>query len=97
MLDRDADVRLRCEMEHGLGPNLVEEVVERVADVADVQDRAATHVLSRAVDERVDDGHLVAARDERVDHVRADEAGSSGHDCPHDRILRTAIGCRRCS
>ena len=94
VLDRDAHVRLRREVEDGLGPNCVEEVVERLADVADVQLGAAAHVLGRAVDERVDDGHLVAARDERVDDVRADEAGSSGHDRPHDRILRTAVGWR---
>ena len=68
---------------HGLRSHRVEEVVERLADVAHVQLGAAGDVLLLAVDERVDDGDLVAARDERIDDVRADEAGSSGHDRPH--------------
>ena len=36
-------------------------------------------------------------RDERVDDVRADEPGASGDDRPHERILWTAVGWRRCS
>ena len=40
-------------------------------------------VLALAGGEVVDDRHLVAARDERVDEVRADEAGASGDDRPH--------------
>ena len=87
-LDRDANVDLRGEVEDDLRTNGVEKVVERLADVADVQLGAGVDVLLRAADERVDDGDLVAARDERVDDVRADEPGSSGHDRPHGCILR---------
>ena len=80
VLDRDAHVRLRGEMEHGLGPNGVEDVVERLADVAHVELGAGCDVLLLAVDERVDHGDLVAPRDERVDDVRADESRASGDD-----------------
>ena len=41
--------------------------------------------LARA--EVVDDGHLVPARDERVDEVRADEAGAAGYECLHGRRM----------
>ena len=98
ILDRDADVGLRSEVEDRLGSHRREEVVERLADVAHVELRSGRDVLLAAVDERVDDGDLDATRDERVDDVRADEAGASGHDRPHGRILsRTAVGWGRCS
>jgi dTMP kinase len=35
--------------------------------------------------------HLVTAREERIDDVRADEARASGHDRPHARILGTRV------
>ncbi len=84
-------------MEDRLGPHLVEEVVDRLADVAHVELGPGRDVLLVAVDERVDDGDLVAACDERIDDVRADEAGSSGHDRPHGRILLATVGWSRCS
>ena len=61
--------------------------VERLADVVLVQRRRRVQVLAAAGREVVDDVHLVPARDERVDDVRADEARSSGDDRPHGRIL----------
>ena len=80
VLDRDPHVRLRGQMEHGLGPNGVEDVVERLADVAHMELGAGGDVLLLAVDERVDHGDLVAPRDERVDDVRPDKTRASGDD-----------------
>ena len=79
-LDRDAHIRLCGQMEHGLGPNGVEDVVKRLADVAHVEHGAGGDVLLLAVDERVDHGDLVAPRHERVDDVRADESRAPGDD-----------------
>ena len=89
MLDRHAHVGLGREVEDGLGSHGVEQVVERLADVADVQLRAGGDVRFGAVDERVNDRDLVTTRDERIDDVRTDEAGSPGHDRPHGCILRS--------
>ena len=44
------------------------------------------HVLRAAAGEVIDDGDLVAPRDERVDDVRADEARSPCHHRPHARL-----------
>ena len=43
----------------------------------------AVEVLALAGGEVVEDGHLVAALDERVDEVRADEAGAAGDESSH--------------
>ena len=43
----------------------------------------ALEVLGLAGREVVDDGHLVAAVEQGVDEVRADEAGSAGHERTH--------------
>ena len=40
-------------------------------------------VLPLAGGEVVDDGHLVAAREERVDEVRSDEPGAAGDEGLH--------------
>src|SRR5579864_2924154 len=40
-------------------------------------------VVNGAGNEVVDHGHGVARRGERVDHVRADEAGAAGNDGTH--------------
>ena len=95
--DRDAHVGLRREVEDGLRPHGVEHVVERLSDVADVELSTGCDVVLRAVYERIDDGDLGTLCDECVDDMRADEAGSSGDDGPHIRILRTAIGWSACS
>ena len=88
-LDGDANVRLCGEVEDGLRPNLVEQVVERLPNIADVKPRARRDVLSLSLGERVDDRDLITASDERIDDVRTDEAGSAGHDRPHGCILRS--------
>ena len=49
--------------------------------------RAVGQVLALAGGEVVDDRHLVAALDQRVDEVRADEAGAAGDECPHRGAL----------
>ena len=46
------------------------------------RDRGA-EVLAPAAREVVDDGHLVAAIEERVDEVGADEAGAAGDQGTH--------------
>ena len=101
MLDGDADVRLRSEVEHRLRTQFVEHVVERLADVADLELGALGDVLALARHERVDDDDLVPACEEGVRHVRADEPGAPCHDDPHGRILwshAAAVGwARRCS
>ena len=76
VLDGDTDVRLRREVEHRLGTELVEHVVERLADVADLEVSALGDVLALAFCERVDDDDLVAAGEEGVRHVGADEPGA---------------------
>ena len=50
---------------------------------------AGVQVLAAAGREVVDHVHLVAAREQRIDDVRADEARSSGDHRPHGHILRT--------
>ena len=50
---------------------------------------APREVLALAGGQVVDDRHLVAAIEERVDEVRADEAGAAGDQGTHGRrILR---------
>ncbi len=44
------------------------------------------HVLALAVREVVDDDHLVAARDQGIDDVRADEARAPCDDRPHGLV-----------
>ena len=53
------------------------------------------HVLALPGRERVDDGDLVAAGDERVHDVGADEAGAACHHRAHGRILWTARDAAR--
>ena len=74
-------------MDDRLGPDLGEEGVERLADVVLVQRRARVQILPPAGGEVVDDVDLVAAREQGIDDVRADEACSSRDDGPHARIL----------
>ena len=83
--DRDAHGRLGGEVEDELGLDGVEDVA-RVADVRDVQPRALGHVVGLARREVVEDVDVVAARDERLRHVRADESRAAGHDRPHRAV-----------
>ncbi len=64
LLHRRSDVGLRSQVEHEVG---VER--ERFADVVLDQLRAGIDELTPSRGQVVDDGHLVAARDERVDDV----------------------------
>src|SRR5204862_1667417 len=82
-LDRHAHVDLRAEVEAHVGPHLREQRSGSGADVAHVQlcvaPRQVLALAARQVVEHVD---LVAAREEGVDDVRADEARASCHDRP---------------
>ena len=91
-VDRDADVGLRREVEAELGPHLVGERVERLADVADVELGCVRDVLAAPGREIVEDVHLVAAREKRVGDVGADEPRAPCDDRPHGGILRAAAG-----
>ena len=81
-LDRDANVGLGGEVEDRLGLDRVEHLVG-LPDVGDVQRRVAGDSLASPLREIVEDVHLVAARKQRVNDVRADEAGAPGHDRSH--------------
>ncbi len=61
--------------------------VDALADVALHEGRLRVQVRALAEREIVDDEHLVPARDERIDEIRADESRASRHDCPHRRIV----------
>ena len=61
--DRHAHVGLRGQVDDRIGARLVGELLERLADVVDVQRRRGRHVLALAVREVVDDVHFVAAGD----------------------------------
>ena len=69
------------------GAGLADDRVERLADVVDVEGRGGRHVLAHALREVVDDVHVVAPREQRVDDVRADETGTAGDDDRHRRNL----------
>ena len=89
MLDREADIRLRREMEHRVGPDRVEDLVGP-PDVGHMQLGGSGHVLAPALREIVEDVNLVAAGEQGLDDVRADEARASGHDRPHSPIVGSA-------
>ena len=80
------DVRLRREVEARLRPHLVEDAVGVGAEVGLVEARALRHVFAPAARQVVEDVHLVAARDERVGDVRADEARAPGDDRSHGAL-----------
>jgi hypothetical protein len=91
-----AHVDLRGEVEHDLGARPLEQLEHRpgVTDVGLDQLGAALErrrqVLPPAGRDVVHHGHLVAAVEQRVDEVRADEAGAACHEGPH----ATAHGSR---
>ena len=78
--DRHPDVCLGSEVHDPLRSALADDRVERLADVVHVQGRGSGHLLALALREIVDDVHLVAAREERLDDVRADESGTAGDE-----------------
>ena len=63
-------------MEDDLGRASAKTSVSGSRDVGDVERRVGVHLLAASRAQVVDDVHLVAARDERVDERRPDEARS---------------------
>ena len=92
IVDRNAYVRLRGEVEHGLRPELGEQVLERLADVTHLEGGGGGDVVALPLHERVDDHDLVAAREERVHDVGADEPGPACDDGSH--CAASYGGCR---
>jgi hypothetical protein len=70
-------------VEAELRPSLVEDLLERLADVRDDELGSLGDILAVAGREVVDDPDIVAAGKQYVDYVRADEAGASCDDRPH--------------
>ena len=79
-------------MEHGLRPELGEQVLERLADVAHPEVGGGGDVLALPLHERVDDDDLVAAREERIHDMGADEPGAA---CDHRAHSAASYGERR--
>ena len=84
-LDRDPHVHLSAEVVADLGPQLVEDLVQRLAQVGH-DEGALGHVLSLPVREVVEREHLVAAIEQRLDDMRADEPRAPCHDRPQGLI-----------
>ena len=80
---RGLHVGLRGEVEDDVGARRAS-MPSRMSRSTNVA--AGVDVLALAEGEVVDDDDVVAARDERVDEVRADEAGASGDDRAHDAV-----------
>jgi dTMP kinase len=78
-------------MEAELGASLVEDTPCVETDVSFVHSRLSTDVLALSPREVVEDVHLVAARDQRIDDVRADEARASSDDRPHAPYRTAAV------
>ena len=86
-LDGDPNVGLGRQMDDELRRDRLEDGVGR-PDVGLVQGRPGGDVLAPPLREIVEDVHLVAACEQRLDDVRADEACPTGDDRPHlPRIL----------
>ena len=85
-LDRCVHVGLGGEVADELRTHLVEQSRRVGSDVADVQLRALRQLLAAARHERVEHVHLVAAGDQRLGDVRADEARSPGDDRPQGSV-----------
>ena len=82
-LDGRADVRLGREVEADVRLRRVERGVRVAADVALVQHGAGRDVLALPGREVVEHVHLVAAREQGLDDVRADEASAPCDERPH--------------
>jgi dTMP kinase len=78
ILHRGLHVGLRSQVEEDVRVDR-----ERLADVVLEQRRRRIHELALPGREVVDDGHLVAAREERIDEIRPDEARTTCHDRVH--------------
>ena len=86
--DRDAHIRLRGEMEARLRLRLRERSSDsgRIADVDLEKPGALVHVAALPAREVVEHPHVVAALDERVHDMRADEASSACYERPHSAL-----------
>ena len=85
------NVRLGGEMQDGVRPDRVEDLV-RGANVGHVEDGALGHALPLPRGEVVEDVHLVAACEQGVDDVRADETRAPRDDRPHRPRILGAMG-----
>jgi hypothetical protein len=86
--NRDADVRLRSEVEAHVRTVLGEGRSDRgvIPDVRLDELCALPHVLALPAGEVVQDDDVITPGDERVGYVRADEARPPCHDRPHPLI-----------
>jgi len=82
VLHRGHHAGLRCQVEDRLRRDLCDDRVQGgpVDDVQLAQVRLGGHATRVAGGQIVDDRHVAALRQQRVYHVRADEAGAAGHD-----------------
>ena len=85
-LDRSADVGLGRQVNAELRPHGIEERCVVPADVAEVQLGPGRNLLAAPRGERVEHVHLVAAGDQRLRDMRADEARSACHDRPQGSV-----------
>jgi len=90
-LDGHAYVRLRRQVEAQIGLHIVEDGVRVAPDVAFVHARTVRDVAGLPVREVVEHVDVVAAREQRLRHVRANEARASGHDHPHAPYRKPAV------
>jgi hypothetical protein len=96
--DRSAHVDLCRQVKHHLGRRRRDPFGQRrrIADVELDQlgprRQRAVEVLAPPGGEVVDHGHLVAPRQQRVDQIRADEAGAAGDQSLHTRADPMGIG-----
>ena len=90
-LDRHPHVGLRGKVEAHVRTSGVEHLTDLAPNVRHVELRSRRHVGALPFGEVVDHVHLVAAREQRIDDVRADEARPSGHDRPHAPYRTAAV------
>ena len=90
-LHGDAYVGLGREVDAHFGLDRIEHAARAVPNVRLVQLGSLGHVGARSLREIVEDVHLVAPREQRIDDVRADEARPSGHDRPHAPYRTAAV------
>ena len=84
--DRHAHVGLGREVEACVGPDGFENGQGVRADIRCVHHGVFRDVLALPRRQVVEDVHLVAAREQRLDQMRADEASTACHDRPHRAV-----------
>ena len=85
-LDRGADVGLGCQVNAELRLHQIEDPRGVPADVSKVQLGPGGELLATPRRERVEHVHLVAAGNQRLRDMRADEARSACHDRPQGLV-----------